>query len=73
MKLLYIHGFLSNGNARKASALKEYFGADSVVAPSLPINPDDVICIISKIFEAEDSPAFYYWFKFRWFLRQFFS
>jgi uncharacterized protein len=58
MKILYIHGFLSNGNARKASVLKKHFGQHSILAPSLPVNPMETTKIISDIYNSEMKPDF---------------
>ncbi len=47
--LLYLHGFASCGNGQKSTALSEYFGRDSVVAPDLPYAPEDAIVFLETL------------------------
>lgn len=55
--LLYIHGFNSSGNATKANILKEHFGLDKVIAPTLPLEPNKAINLIEGILaELEELP-----------------
>lgn len=47
--IIYLHGYASIGNGPKSAALKLAFGADSVFSPDLPIDPTQVIAIVSEI------------------------
>jgi predicted esterase YcpF (UPF0227 family) len=49
MKIVYLHGFGSQGNSAKSEQLRERFGSQHVVAPNLPIDPDQVKKIIDHI------------------------
>jgi len=51
-KILYLHGFASCGEGNKSSELKNFFGADNVVAPDLPPSPLDAIRMIEEILKA---------------------
>ncbi len=58
MKILYIHGFSSTGNATKANILREYFGKSMVIAPTLPINPIETLSLLNEIIEDENKTIF---------------
>lgn len=45
--IVYLHGFGSSGNSEKAQALIDRFGRDNVWNPDLPIDPVDVIKLVS--------------------------
>jgi hypothetical protein len=56
--ILYIHGFKSTGNARKADELKEYFknchperseGSNKIISPTLDISPEKSIAQLENI------------------------
>jgi hypothetical protein len=49
MKIIYTHGFRSQGNSFKSVALRERFGDDNVVYPDLPTNADATEAILDKI------------------------
>lgn len=49
MKIVYLHGFASVGDSDKSRELVNRFGSDNVVCPNLPIDPNAVKDIISKI------------------------
>ncbi len=51
-KILYLHGFASCGEGNKSSELKNWFGADNVIAPDLPPSPLDTIQMIEEILSA---------------------
>lgn len=49
--ILYIHGFASSGASKKAKILKNYFGNDLVIAPSLSYIPSYAIRELEHIIE----------------------
>ena len=49
MKIVYLHGFGSQGNSAKSEQLRERFGSKHVVAPNLPIRPRQVKQLIDQI------------------------
>ena len=42
MTILYLHGFASAGHGEKAQALRQRFGAEQVLSPDLPVDPQEV-------------------------------
>jgi uncharacterized protein len=49
MTIFYLHGFASAGNGRKASALRQRFGPRNVLAPDLPVDPDEVRALLDRL------------------------
>ena len=49
MKIVYLHGFGSQGVSAKSAQLRAAFGDDHVVSPNLPVDPDQVKKIIDHI------------------------
>jgi uncharacterized protein len=49
MKIVYLHGFGSQGHSTKSDQLRAKFGEDQVVSPDLPIDPHQVKQIIDHI------------------------
>lgn len=49
MKIVYLHGFGSQGTSAKSLQLKTRFGEDQVSAPDLPVDPHQVKLIIDQI------------------------
>lgn len=47
--IIYLHGFMSAGDSPKSQALKKEFGDANVIAPDLPIHPNDVIKFMNKL------------------------
>lgn len=47
--IIYIHGFASSGNARKAKETKEYFLNKNVLSPDLPVEPEKAFLILKDI------------------------
>ena len=45
--VIYLHGFASVGNSEKSKRLVERFGAENVIAPDLPMDPDAAIDAIT--------------------------
>lgn len=49
MKIIYFHGFASQGNSEKSRALRDFFGDENVLSPDLPINPLEVVNLIDDL------------------------
>ena len=47
LKILYLHGFKSTGNALKAQILKKKF--ENVLSPTLPVSPKQAIIFLEEI------------------------
>lgn len=47
--IIYLHGFKSQGVGFKSQVLIDTFGQDNVIAPDLPVDPDEVENLISGI------------------------
>lgn len=58
MKILYIHGFSSSGNATKANILRKHFGESKVIAPTLPVNPIENLELLDDIIDAYENKIF---------------
>lgn len=52
-RILFIHGFGSCGNGQKSAALKQYFGADTLLAPDLDTDPKRAIHTLQQIRASE--------------------
>ncbi len=52
MKILYIHGFNSAGYGDKINYLKEFFGDENVITPTLPYNPEKAIKLLEFLTQA---------------------
>ena len=52
--ILYIHGFASCGDSTKTRLLKAYFGGDAVLAPDMPVEPDETIVFLRGLIETHD-------------------
>ena len=59
-KILYLHGFASSGSSGTVDLLRrEFWGADEanrlqVVAPDIPVEPDEALSMIRSLVEKED-------------------
>lgn len=49
MNLVYLHGLLSSGQSNTAKKLRELFPDYSIIAPDLPVNPNEALNLISNI------------------------
>ncbi len=47
--ILYVHGFASCGWGEKSRALARHFGAERVLAPDLPHEPDEAIALLESL------------------------
>lgn len=52
--LLYLHGFASCGDSNKTRLLKSYFGQTAVLAPDLPVAPDEALTFIETLLQRHD-------------------
>ncbi|OQX49851.1 MAG: hypothetical protein B5M46_03225 [Epsilonproteobacteria bacterium 4484_20] len=52
-RILFLHGFASCGKGQKSTALKAYFGEETVLAPDLPYAPFEVIPFLEEILRKE--------------------
>lgn len=52
MKILYIHGFNSAGYGDKINHLKNDFGAENIIAPTLPYDPEKAMKQLEFLTEA---------------------
>ncbi len=52
MKVLYIHGFNSAGYGEKINHLKEFFGDENVIAPTLPYDPKKAMKLLEFLVDA---------------------
>ena len=52
MKVLYIHGFNSAGYGEKINHLKNFFGDENVITPTLPYDPQKAIKQLEFLVEA---------------------
>ena len=51
MKIIYIHGFNSAGYGEKINHLREAFGDENVITPTLPSNPEKAIKLLEYLVE----------------------
>lgn len=47
--IFYLHGFGSVGNSAKSQAIRSAFPKDTVISPDLPVNPNEIIKIVTKL------------------------
>lgn len=52
-KILYVHGFMSAGSTHTAQILREYMPQATVIAPDLPIHPEDAMTLLRRLCAAE--------------------
>ena len=52
--LLYIHGFASCGDSTKTRLLKAFFGEEKVLAPNIPVEPDQALAFLRQQIESQD-------------------
>ena len=52
-KILYVHGFASSGQSGTVKRLRTVFPNATVIAPDLPIHPEEAICLLYKTCEEE--------------------
>jgi len=52
--ILYVHGFASCGDSTKTRLLKAHFGEDEVLAPDVPVAPDEALAFLRRQIETHD-------------------
>jgi len=52
-KILYVHGFASSGQSGTVNRIREVFPNATVVAPDLPIRPQEAMDLLRQVCEAE--------------------
>lgn len=52
-KILYVHGFLSAGSTHTADVLRQFMPNATVVAPDLPIHPEEAMELLDKTVKSE--------------------
>lgn len=53
MKLVYFHGFASSGASGTVQLLRKIFPSAQVVAPDIPVNPEEALPMLQKLVQAE--------------------
>ncbi len=53
MKLVYFHGFASSGASGTVQLLRKIFPSAQVVAPDLPVDPEEALPMLQKLVQAE--------------------
>lgn len=48
-KILYVHGFASSGQSGTVTRIREVFPSATVIAPDLPIAPDEAMLLLNKV------------------------
>ncbi len=59
MKIIYIHGFNSAGYGDKINHLREAFGDENVITPTLPPNPEKAIKLLEYLVEKMKDDGLY--------------
>lgn len=52
-KILYVHGFASSGQSGTVTRLRTVFPNANVIAPDLPIHPEEALSLLYKVCEEE--------------------
>ncbi|MDX1295543.1 MAG: YqiA/YcfP family alpha/beta fold hydrolase [Sulfurimonadaceae bacterium] len=52
--MLYIHGFGSCGDSNKTRLLKSHFGEENVLAPDVPVAPEEAMEFLGKLIQEND-------------------
>ena len=52
-KILYVHGFASSGQSGTVTRIREVFPQAKVVAPDLPIDPEEAVTLLRNLCAAE--------------------
>ena len=47
-KILYVHGFASSGQSGTVLKLREMLPSASIVAPDLPLHPEEAVDLLHK-------------------------
>ena len=52
-KVLYVHGFASSGQSGTVTRIREVLTQANVIAPDLPIHPEDAVELLNKVCDSE--------------------
>lgn len=52
-KILYVHGFGSSGQSGTVTRIREVLPQATVIAPDLPIHPEEAMALLHKVCEQE--------------------
>ena len=52
-KIIYVHGFMSAGSTHTAQILRDYMPQATVIAPDLPIHPEEAMTLLRNLVDAE--------------------
>lgn len=55
MKLIYFHGFASSGASGTVDLLRKIFPSAEVVAPDIPVDPDEALPMLRELVEREQA------------------
>lgn len=58
MKIFYLHGLGSTGTSDKSAALIKAFGTKNVIAPDLPLDPEQTISLVTALVTADKKEKF---------------
>ena len=53
-KIIYVHGFMSAGSTHTAQILRDYMPQATVIAPDLPIHPEEAMELLCNLVKTEN-------------------
>ncbi|WP_449031613.1 YqiA/YcfP family alpha/beta fold hydrolase [Prevotella histicola] len=53
-KIIYVHGFMSAGSTHTAQILRDYMPQTTVIAPDLPIHPEEAMELLRNLVKTEN-------------------
>ena len=53
-KIIYVHGFMSAGSTHTAQILRDYMPQATVIAPDLPIHPEEAMELLRNLVKTEN-------------------
>ena len=53
-KIIYVHGFMSAGSTHTAQILRDYMPQATVIAPDLPIHPEEAMELLRNLIKTEN-------------------
>lgn len=51
MNIVYLHGLASSGNSNTANLLRELLPNDNIIAPDIPVEPEEALDMLYKLTE----------------------
>jgi predicted esterase YcpF (UPF0227 family) len=55
--IFYFHGFASGGNSWKIGELKRHLPNETIIAPTLPVDPEEVVTFFERVTAENGKPA----------------